>query len=85
MKDGLAELPGVASHAPRAPGRSAGIVPFAVAGVAPDEGGARLFARGVIASATPYRASCARVTPGLWNDADEVDRAIAAIGEVPRG
>jgi isopenicillin-N epimerase len=76
MKDGLAAMKHVTLITPREPALSAGIVCFEVAGLAPDAVVARLAARNVVASSTPYPVSYARVTPGLWNSPDEVDATL---------
>jgi isopenicillin-N epimerase len=78
-KDGLAALPKVRLYTPRATNLSAGIVCFDVQGLRPAEVVDRLEARKIIASTTPYTPSYARVTPGLLNTPEEVDRAVAAI------
>ena len=39
----------------------------------------KLFARKIIASDSPYATSYARLTPGLLNTPEEVDRAVAEV------
>lgn len=78
-KEGLAALPKVTLHTPRAASLSAGLVCFEVDGLAPAEVVKRLAARKIIASDTPYATSYARFTPGLLNTPEEVDRAVAEI------
>jgi isopenicillin-N epimerase len=78
-KDGLAKLPKVTLHTPRAEALSAGLVCFEVAGLAPDEVVKRLLARKIVASDTPYAPSYARLTPSLLNTPEEVDRTVAEV------
>ena len=58
---------------------SSGIVCFEVAGMKPDAVVARLKELRVVASASPYIPSYVRLTPGLTNTPEEVDRAVAAV------
>jgi selenocysteine lyase/cysteine desulfurase len=81
-KDGLAGIPKVRLHTPRTPALSAGIVCFEVGALAADEVVNRLRDKKIIASETPYAVSYARLTPGLLNTPDEVDRAVAAVASL---
>jgi isopenicillin-N epimerase len=81
-KRGLAALPHVTLHTPSDPSLSAGIVCFEVAGLKPDAVVARLKEKHIVASSTPYIPSYARLTPGLLNSPEEVDRAVAAVGKL---
>jgi selenocysteine lyase/cysteine desulfurase len=78
-KDGLAKLPKVKLHTPRAEALSAGLVCFEVDGLAVKEVVKRLLARKIVASDTPYAPSYARLTPSLLNTPEEVDRTVAEI------
>jgi selenocysteine lyase/cysteine desulfurase len=78
-KDGLAKLPKVKLHTPRAEALSAGLVCFEVEGLAPEEVVKRLLSRKVVASDTPYAPSYARLTPSLLNTPEEVDRTVSEI------
>jgi selenocysteine lyase/cysteine desulfurase len=78
-KTGLSALPRVTLHTPMDPDVSSGIVCFEVAGMKPDAVVARLKEKRVVASATPYLPSYARMTPGLLNTPEEVDRAVAVV------
>ena len=78
-KDGLAKLPKVKLHTPRAVELSAGLVCFEVDGLTPKEVVNRLLARKIVASDTPYAPSYARLTPSLLNTPEEVDHAVAEI------
>jgi selenocysteine lyase/cysteine desulfurase len=78
-KDGLAKLPKVKLHTPRAEALSAGLVCFEVDGLPPKEVVKRLAARKIVASDTPYAPSYARLTPSLLNTPEEVDRTVAEV------
>ena len=78
-KDGLAKLPKVKLHTPRAEALSAGLVCFEVEGLTPKDVVKRLLARKIVASDTPYAPSYARLTPSLLNTPEEVDRTVAEI------
>ncbi len=80
LKDGLAGLRHVTLHTPRAPGLSAGLVAFEVAGVTPEEVVRRLRERRIIASTSPYLQSFARLAGSILNTPEEVDSAVAAVG-----
>jgi isopenicillin-N epimerase len=81
-KQQLAALPKVTLHTPVEPELSSGIVCFEVAGLKPDEVVARLKAQHIVASSTPYLPSYARLTPGLTNSPEEIDRTVAALGKL---
>ena len=79
LKDGLAGVDGVTLHTPMADRLSAAIVCFDVPGVPAAEVVRRLALEGIVASATPYAVSHARLSPGLWNTPAEIDAAVAAV------
>jgi isopenicillin-N epimerase len=79
FKNGLAAMSHVRLYTPRAERLSAGIVCFDVRGLTPPEVVARLRARRIIATVTPYVPSYARVSPSILNTPGDVDRALAAI------
>jgi selenocysteine lyase/cysteine desulfurase len=79
IKDGLAKIPGVTQHTPRDPALSAGICCFEVKGLAPDAVVEKLLARRIVASSSPYKVSYARLSAGVFNTPQEVDRALAEV------
>lgn len=79
LKQALSELPRVRLHTPLAAGLSSGITCFDVEGIPPEEVVGRLQEQGIIASVTPYRQRSARLTPGIINTPEEVERSVAAI------
>lgn len=81
-KQALAQIPKVRLRTPRAAELSAGITCFEIEGVPPKTAVDRLFERKIIASDSPYLASYVRLTPGLLNTPEEVDRAVAAVKAV---
>ena len=79
-KQGLAAIGGkVKLRTPMADDLSSGITCFEIDGMVPDKIVERLFAQKIIASDSPYATSYARLTPGLLNTPEEVDRAVAEV------
>jgi selenocysteine lyase/cysteine desulfurase len=79
-KQGLASIGGkVRLKTPMAPELSAGINCFEIDGLTPDAIVERLLAKKIVASESPYATSYARLTPGLLNSPEEVDRAVAEV------
>ncbi len=78
-KQGLAAIPKVKLHTPMSNTLSAGITCFEIQGMEPKQIVEKLYARKVIASDSPYATSYARLTPGLLNTPEEVDRAVAEV------
>jgi isopenicillin-N epimerase len=79
-KQGLAAIGGkVKLRTPMADDLSSGITCFEVDGMVPDKIVERLLERKIIASESPYATSYARLTPGLLNTPEEVDRAVAEV------
>lgn len=78
-KEGLADMGHVRLHTPLDDGLSAGIVCFEVDGMGPGEVVRRLRDRRIVASTTPYDPSFARLSPGLLNTTEEVERTLEAI------
>jgi selenocysteine lyase/cysteine desulfurase len=79
LKDGLAGMPHVSLHTPRAQGLSAGLVCFDVDRLSPEAVVAALRRRRIVATVTPYSPSYARVGAGIPNTPAEVRRALDAI------
>ena len=79
LKQGLASLPKIKMHTPRAAALSAGLVAFEIEGVSPTDIVKQLLARRIIASTSPYAVSYARLAPSLVNTPDEVDAALRAV------
>jgi len=79
LKEGLASMPHVMLYTPMDTNLSAGITCFDIEGLVPAEVVSRLREKHIVASETPYRPSHARMTPGIINSADDVDKALAAV------
>ena len=83
LKDGLSEIAGVRLRTPRGDTLSAGLVCCEVGHADPGEVVDRLRERDrVVASVTPYRTRYVRFGPSIANSADDVDRALEAVGRV---
>ncbi len=78
-KEGLAGMPHVKLHTPRAQELSAGINCFEIAGMTPEAVVKTLLGKKVIASSSPYKTSYARLAPSLVNDEQQVDQALRAV------
>jgi isopenicillin-N epimerase len=78
-KAGLAAIPKVKVHTPMSPALSAGITCFEIEGLAPKVIVTKLLERKIVASDSPYLTSYARLTPGVLNTPEEVDRAVAEV------
>ncbi len=79
-KQGLAAIGGkVKLRTPMADDLSSGITCFEIDGMVPNKIVERLLEKKIIASDSPYATSYARLTPGLLNTPEEVDRAVAEV------
>jgi isopenicillin-N epimerase len=78
-KEGLARMRHVKLHTPRGHKMSAGLVCFDVEGMKPEEVVARLLARRIVASVSPYAAPCARLAPSLLNTPEEIDTTLREV------
>ena len=79
-KQGLAAIGGkVKLRTPMADDLSSGITCFEIDGMVPHKIVERLLEKKIIASDSPYATSYARLTPGLLNTSEEVDRAVAEV------
>ena len=79
FRDGAARIPGVTLHTPRDPNLSAGISCFEVRGMAVGEVVARLAAKKIRTTTSPYKVSYARVAAGIMNRPDEVELVLREI------
>lgn len=79
LKEGLAKLPNVHLHTPRAAEFSAGIVCCDVKGWTPKDVVAKLKEQKIIASATPYRHSTVRFSAGIINTPEDVEKTLKVI------
>jgi len=82
LKEGLAGMSHVTLYTPMDHALSAGIVCFDVAGMSENQVVARLRERNIIASTTPYSPSHARLTPGVYNTTEEMERTLSVIREL---
>ena len=82
IKEGLAKIPKVTLYTPRSAALSAGLVGFDIAGSTADQTVKALLDKKVVASASPYKRSVARLAGSLVNTEAEVEKALAAVREV---
>jgi selenocysteine lyase/cysteine desulfurase len=82
LQAGLADVPGVTPRTPAAASVSAGLVCFDVEGRDPADVVARLAARRIVASVTPYARRHVRLGPGIVNTPGDVDKTVRAVAEL---
>jgi isopenicillin-N epimerase len=82
LKEELDAMPHVTLQSPRRHDLTAGIVCFDVNGLSSTAAVRALRERGVIASRTPYARSHARLTPGIYNDEDDLEAALRAVRDL---
>lgn len=78
-KEGLASMPHVILHTPMSDELSAGIISFEVKGYSTEETVKKLLEKKVVSTASPYKTSWARFTPGIINSEEEIERALQAV------
>lgn len=79
LKEGIKELKRVKLHTPLDPELSAGINCFELPGKSADDTVKAFHDRGIIASASPYLVSYARLTPCVINTDEEVEKSLDAM------
>ena len=79
LKEGLNKLSRVSLHTPISSDLSAGINCFNVSGQSVSQTVYDLRRWGIIGSQSPYSPSYVRLTPGLLNNPEQVDRAIQVV------
>ena len=79
LKEGLRKIANVRLITPMGEQLSSGITCFMVGSLPAQIVIDRLFEKKIVGSVTPYKASYARLTPGLTNSEAEVDRAVEAV------
>lgn len=82
LKKGLSKMQHIKLYTPLDDDLSAAIVCFDVEGLTPKAVVAKLKAKNIIASTTPYDVSYARLTPGVYNTPDEIDRVLNHIRDL---
>jgi selenocysteine lyase/cysteine desulfurase len=82
LQAGLADVPGVMLRTPVARSLSAGLVCFDVEGREPEDVVARLAARRIVASVTPYARRHVRLGPGIVNTVGDVDATVRAVASL---
>jgi len=84
-KEGLADMPHVNLVTPMDDHLSAGIIAYEVAGLTPKETVQRLIEKKVISTEAPYKKRYARFTPGIYNDEQDVKKALDAVHSLKKG
>lgn len=82
IKDALSAIPRVKLWTPRSPELSAGLVGFDVEGKTAEQVVGALHQRHILGSASPYARPVARLSAGIMNTEEEIDRAAKAVAEI---
>jgi isopenicillin-N epimerase len=83
-KEGLSKIPHVKLHTPMDNELSAGIISFEVDGYTTPEVVKALLEKKVVATASPYKISWARFTPGILNTEQEVEAGLRAVSALKK-
>jgi isopenicillin-N epimerase len=83
-KEGLASMPHVTLHTPMSDALSAGIISFEVKGLSTKDTVKKLVEKKVVATASPYKTSWVRFTPGIINSEEEISKALEAVHALRR-
>jgi isopenicillin-N epimerase len=78
-KEGLARMPRVTLYTPFGHTLSAGLICLDIKGMKAEDVVKRLLAKRIIASTSPYAASCVRLAPSLLNSPEEIDTTLREI------
>ena len=84
LKQGLKQIANVRLITPMSESLSSGITCFMVGSLPAQTVVDKLFERKIVGSVTPYKASFARLTPGLMNSEAEVDQALDAVRTIAK-
>jgi len=79
LKESLAKMSHITLLTPMEENLSSGIVCFSVNGMTPEAVVNKLTEKKIIASKTPYRPSYPRLSPGIYNTSDEMEKVLRAI------
>jgi selenocysteine lyase/cysteine desulfurase len=79
LRAGLADMRDIRLRTPASEALSAGLVCFEVAGRDPSDVVARLAARRIVASVTPYARRYVRLGPGIVNSTADIDAVLRAL------
>jgi isopenicillin-N epimerase len=82
LREELDAMRGVELRTPLDPDLASGIAAFDIGGLSARESEARLAEHGIIGSAAPYALSHVRLSPGLLNTEDDVERALRAVRDI---
>ena len=84
LKQGLKQIANVRLITPMSESLSSGITCFMVGSLPAQTVVDKLFEKKIVGSVTPYKASFARLTPGLMNSEAEVDQALDAVRAIAK-
>ena len=79
LKEGLQAIKSIKLHISLSTGLSSGINCFEIDGLDSRQTVAKLHDKGIIATASPYRPSYARLTPSIVNTKEEIDKTLTIL------
>jgi len=82
FRDGAAGIPRLTMHTPRDPALGGGLSCFEVAGLTADQVTERLTAKRIRTTSSPYKVSYARVSAGVMNMPEEIDKVLRVLREM---
>ena len=85
FREGAGTIRGLVLHTPRDPELSAGISAFELAGMTAAEVAARLAARRIRTSISPYKVCYARVAAGIMNGEEDIELVLRALRRLASG
>ena len=81
-KENLAKIPGIIIYTPLSPEHSSALICFDLAGLKAEILVQILLDYKILIGQTPYRDSCARLVPSIFNSREEIDEAIKIIRKI---
>lgn len=81
-KLGLSSMPHITLHTPLSDDLSAGIISFEVNGLSTQDAVKKLIERKLVATASPYKTSWVRLTPGIINTERDIDKALEIVNSL---
>ena len=82
LKEGLSTIKHIKLITPKEVALSAGINCFVVEGMKPEDVVKKLLSKNIVASASPYKLSYARLTPSIINSEEEVDSCLKELESI---
>jgi selenocysteine lyase/cysteine desulfurase len=82
FREGAAKIPRLTLHTPKDPALSGGLSCFEIAGQSADQVTAKLAAKHIRTTSSPYKVSYPRVSAGIMNFPEDLERALSVLREI---